>query len=75
MLLVVTAIQWCFHAFVVALNSFHLPMKRARICSVLIEQLTCSETPMVTIGVLVEVGTYKEQRARREENAQGIYHF
>jgi len=45
------------------------------LCSVLIEQLTCSETPMVTIGVLVEVGTYKEQRARREENAQDIYHF
>jgi hypothetical protein len=45
------------------------------LCSVFIYQLTCSENPTITIGVLVEVGNYKEQRARREENAQDIYHF
>jgi hypothetical protein len=45
------------------------------LCSVLIDQLTCLENPMVTIGVLVKVGTYKEKRARREENAQDFYHF
>ena len=45
------------------------------LCSVLIDQLTCSENPMLTIGVLVEVGKCKEQCARHEENAQDNYLF
>jgi hypothetical protein len=66
MFLAVTAIQWCFHAFVVALNSSPAREEGQNFCSVLIDQLTCSENPIVTVGVLVKVCTRKEQCARRE---------
>jgi hypothetical protein len=66
MFLVVTAIQWCVYVFVVALNSLLAREEGHNFCSVLIDQLICSGNPMVTIGVLVNVCTRKEQCARRE---------
>jgi hypothetical protein len=66
MFVVVTAIQWCVHVFVVALNSLLAREEGQNFCSILIDQFTCSGNPMVTFGVWVKVCTRKEQCARRE---------